>query len=81
MVIAVGFTLTKAANLVKVEPNHSVGIDLQTYKRAHRIGQERTVTVWLLRAVGFCGRRGRGLTSRGKGGFIRKCLGSESRCV
>ena len=45
-VIAVGFTLTMANNLVKFDICYSSGTDRQVYKRIHRIGQKRECTIW-----------------------------------
>ena len=38
-----------AANLIKLGPNCSAGMDQQTYKQIHRIGQDRECIIWYLR--------------------------------
>ena len=69
-VITAGFTLTKAANPDKVEPNHSAGTNHQAYKRAHRIGQKRPYTIWQLRAVDSVEEEAEALSQENKANFI-----------
>lgn len=62
--VAVDFTLTMAADLVRFEPNYSSGTDKQVFKRTHNFGQRHSCTIWKLVAIDSLDEKDRSLSLR-----------------